>query len=793
MRSKGNSTLAALAVVLVGLLCAEARAQNGPSGYRVRDIEVIGADPATVGAVRQFSGFRIGDVIRPGTDVIQKAIKALMDRGVYNTVNIFFDKVDQATGDVTLIIQVAPYPRIGRITYLGNDELSASDLKESVLLREGSIFSPYELHRSIGRIRQAYATEGYLGCSVTVDTAISSETSRLDITFQIDEGPEVHVDQISFVGNASVSASDLQGAMEDVSTKSFWQVWKSTKFDREGLQRDVERIQRYYRSLGYIDATVAVDTVMIEKASGQARIRIAVVEGRQVFLRSLAVSGNSTYSTEQILRRLDVEPPGPYDQTRLEENLNGNPEQTDVRSLYYDNGYLGFAGSVAETRNASGDSIDVVISITEGTPSTIRYVTIKGNTKTKDKVIRRELYSRPGDVFSRGALIRSLRNLANLNYFNPESLNRPEVVPARDGTKVDITFNVEERPSDTFNASIGLSSQGLTGLLGVSFNNFSIAEPLLGGGGQVLNFNWEFGTYQSTFALGWSDPWFLDSPTSIGGNIFYQTRDVASLSSASSYKLTQTGVTANLGRRLRWPDDYFRVDLGVSLRKNSLDGESTSLYYRDGTELTGAVTLSRSSIDNPVFPTVGSRFVLGNTLAGLGNAQYVKSEAKFDFYSTVANVTENNPFVFYLGTEMGNLWDYGPIADIPPLTFYSMGGTPIGGLNVTPLRGYRDGSIGPVDANGIAIGQVYMKTTAEVRFGVSLNPIPIYVLGFVEGGNVWQKFAEVDPFDMKRSAGLGMRLTIPGVGLLGFDYGYGFDKDTFGVPGTWQFHFQFGR
>lgn len=774
-------------------MAAAAYGQEPLRGYRVRNIQVIGAEPATVGAIRQFAGIGIGDVIRPGTEIIQRAIRALMDRGVYSTVNILFDSVNQTTGDVTLIIQVAQLPRIGRIEYVGNDDIGTSDLKEAVSLREGSVFSPYELRRSITRIMQKYASEGYLGATVVADTAFSAESQRLDVTFRIDQGPEVTITSIAFAGNGAISSSRLLGEMEDVSLKAWWQVWKSSRFERQGLDKDVERIQSYYRSQGFIDATVRVDTVAIDPATGDAHIDIVVHEGGRVVLRSLAITGNSAYATAQILRRLDVEVLAPYDQTRLEENLNGNAEQTDVRSLYYDNGYLGFNAQLHESRTPSGDSIDVIVTVSEGTPSTIRYVTIKGNTKTKDKVIRRELYTRPGDLFSRAALIRSLRNLANLNYFNPESLNRPEVTPARDGTKVDITYQVEERPSDTFNASIGLSSQGLTGLLGVSFNNFSITEPLLGGGGQVLNFNWEFGTYQSTFALGWSDPWFLDSPMSLGGNVFYQTRDVASLSSASSYKLRQAGGSISLGRRLRWLDDYFRIDGGLSFRKNELDGQTTSLYYRNGTEVTIPLTLSRSSIDNPIFPTVGSRAVLGVTSALFGDARYVKTDAKLDFYSTIGHVTENNPFVLYLGAEMGNLWDYGPIADIPPLTFYSMGGTPIGGLNVTPLRGYRDGSIGPVDGNGIAIGQVYMKTAVEIRFGLSLNPIPMYVLAFAEGGNVWQKFAEVDPFDMKRAAGMGVRLTIPGVGLLGFDYGYGFDRDTYGVPGSWQFHFQFGR
>ena len=260
------------------------------------------------------------------------------------------------------------------------------------------------------------------------------------------------------------------------------------------------------------------------------------------------------------------------------------------------------------------------------------------------------------------------------------------------------------------------------------------------------------------------------------------------------YKQEQAGGTVNIGRRLSFPDDYFRVDGGVSFRKNRILGDATrSVYYKNGTELTLSATLSRSSVDNPTFPTFGSRFIFSNTVAGLGDAKYSKHELHFDFYSPLAQLTESNPLVLLLSNEYGFLNDYGPLEHIPPSAFYSMGGTGIGGYNVTPLRGYLDGSIGPVGSDRIPIGKLYTKVTSELRVGISLNPIPLYALVFAEAGNVWERFADVDPFDLKRSMGMGVRVTIPGVGLIGFDYGYGFDRDTEGRLGGWQFHFQFGR
>jgi len=766
-----------------------ARAQVNPAeppSLRIRDIRVEGTRSSTPSAVISFSGLRVGDVLTSTSDALSKAIRNLMERRLFSDVKIYAESLTP-DGQGTIVIVVKEYPRVGSVSFAGNDEIGESDLQELATIQSGDIASPYEFDRTRTKIRGKYSEEGYLFTKVAAtQTPSVTDTGRVDVLFQIDEGPEVRIGEITFSGNQVMSESDLEGAMDDIREKSWWQFWRSSKFDREQLKSDEQRVVDYYRSRGFIDAGIISDSIAINPETGRADVHITVNEGGQVYLRSVTFTGNTVYPTEVLQRRLDAEIGAPYDQMQIERNLHGNEEQTDIQSLYLDNGYLSFNLQLSEQR-PTADSVDVVIKIAEGGQSSIRYVSIVGNTKTRDKVIRRELYTRPGDTFSKAAVIRSLRNLANLNYFNPERL-QPDVQPV-DNTSVDITYQVEERPSDTFNASLGLSSQGLTGMLGVSFTNFSITEPLTGGGGQILNFNWEFGQYLTTFSLGLTEPWLFDDPTSLGASIFYQTRDV------SEYRLRRIGASVNLGRRLRWPDDYFRADLGLNFLRNQIEeGDLTSSsYYRNGSELSATIGLSRSSVDNPIFPTVGSRFSFANTFAGLGDAEYTKHELKFDFFSPLAQFGEANPLVFYLSNEYGYLNDYGPLNLIPPTAFYSMGGTGIGGFNVTPLRGYVDGSIGPVGSDNIPIGKVYTKITSELRFGVSINPIPIYLLAFAEAGNVWERFRQVDPFDLKRSAGLGLRLTIPGVGLLGFDYGYGFDLDSQGVPGGWQFHFQFGR
>ncbi len=775
--------LAALSFVMSTGTAQPVSGGSQPPAIRIRDIRVEGATSSSPSAIIAFSGLHVGDILTSTSDAVSKAIKNLFERRLFSDVKIYAENID-ATG-ATIIIRVKEYQRIGNVTITGNDEISEKDLKDLVTVRTGDIASPYDLDRSREKMKAKYAEEGYLFSKITAIQSPSADTGRVDVVFNIEEGPEVKIGTINFQGNSAVASSDLKGAMEDVKEKSWWQIWRSSKFDRKKLKSDETRIVDYYRSQGYIDAGVVGDSIGINPVTGRTDVRINVTEGKRVYLRSVSITGNTVYPSEVLMRRLDVETGVPYNQLQLEKNLNGNEEQTDVHSLYLDNGYLTFNAQLNEQR-VSEDTVDVTIKIAEGGQSTIRYVTIVGNTKTKDKVIRRELYTRPGETFSKAAVIRSLRNLANLNYFNPERL-QPDVQPV-DATSVDLTYNVEEKPSDTFNASVGLSSQGLSGSLGVSFTNFSIAEPLLGGAGQILNFNWEFGTYQKTFSLGFTEPYLFDDPTSLGGSLFYQTRDVG------SYQLARYGVTGNLGRRLRWPDDYFRLDFGFNALNNKISGDqSASSYYRNGSELSTALVLSRTSIDNPTFPTGGSRFSTSLTYAGFGgDANYFKPELKFEFFSTIAHVTETNPLVFYLGNEYGYLDPLGPSSLIPPTAFYSMGGTGIGGYNTVPLRGYADGTIGPV-TGGIPVGAVYTKISSELRFGVSLNPIPIYMLAFAEAGNVWGKFREVDPFDLKRSVGAGIRVTVPGVGLLGFDYGYGFDLASNGEKGGWQFHFQFGR
>jgi len=474
-----------------------------------------------------------------------------------------------------------------------------------------------------------------------------------------------------------------------------------------------------------------------------------------------------------------------YDVEKFEQNLRGTPDQTDVASLYLDNGYLTFNLEPEEKRVAE-DSLDITIRVYERNQFHIGRVDIKGNTKTKDKVIRRELYTRPGDFFSRAAIIRSVRQLSQLNYFNPEKL-KPDYRLLDDKT-VDLTYEVEEKSSDNVNASVGYSGAfGVTGALGFTINNFDITAPFEGGGGQILNFEWQFGEGARfrTFSIGFTEPWLFDTPTSLGVSLF-DTRTVY------VYDLRQSGGSVRLGRRFKWPDDFFRGDWIFRFQINDIiDGGG---LYQNGKSSQFSITqiFSRNSTDSPIFPTIGSNFSLSIEMSGgpllPGNVDYHKWIFSGETFTPLFG---SERLVLYTSTLQGYVAKFKEDTHINPIDLFIMGGgNGLGVLSTTPLRGYEDRSIGPAQG-----GYVLTKHTAELRLAVALNPIPIYLLGFVEGGNVFENFRKADFLDLNRSYGFGARLLINPIGLIGFDYGYGADdvspKD--GKPDGWRFHFQFGR
>lgn len=781
-----------LAVVLSVVPAAGQR--QAPETYKLLGISVEGNLPGSgteSDAIISRSGLRVGDEITLPGDQIQKAIQRLWALRIFDDVQFLTER--KVENGIYLLIKVHEYPRLERVEVEGADDVGEDDVMKKVTLVRGQIVTPNETKTIVRNIKHLYEEEGHLLAEITVDAkSADTATNRVVVKFVIDEGPGVEIDRVGFAGNTAFSADDLRGEFSDTQEKTWWHFWSHPKFERDKFEKDKKKLTEFYRKNGYLDAEVVSDSTWYSADRRHISVLVNVHEGAQYKIRNITWEGNIVYPAAVLSERLGIAKGEIFNEEKFEQNLRGNPDQTDVASLYLDNGYLKF-NLDPDLRRIGADSVDIIIQVYERNQFRIRHIDIVGNTKTQDNVIRRELFTRPGDFFNRSAIIRSLRQLQQLNYFNPEKLRpEPKLV---DEENVDIVYTVEEKSSDNVNASVGYSGAfGVTGSLGFTINNFSLAEPLSGGGGQVLNFDWQFGEGSRfrTFSLSFTEPWLYNTPTTLGVSL-YDTRQVF------VYDLQQTGLSVRVGRgRLTWPDNYFRIDWTFRFQLNNIIDNGNNFLYQVGktTQYSVTQTISRNSTDNPIFPSTGSNLSLSTEISGgilPGNVRYQKWIFNSDWYTPLF---ATNRLVFSASTIFGYLNGFTDEPNIPPIEYFYMGGVPIGYGYATPLRGYEDRSVGPVlSSGGEAGGNVVAKQTLELRLAITLNPIPIYVLGFAEAGNVYKDFSHTDFFDMKRSFGFGARLMIQPIGLIGFDYGYGADDvlPRDGQPDGWHFHFQFGR
>ncbi|MBL7992563.1 MAG: outer membrane protein assembly factor BamA [Candidatus Kapabacteria bacterium] len=801
--------------------------QQKPVPIKILGLRVESPTPVDTASVLFYAGLEVGDFIDARGGRIQDAIKSLWKRRQYSDVDIVVDRVTFDGTGVYLNVKVKEATHISTIKINGNSAISSKDILKAFDKKDGDVFTPYDLELGRKAVKQLYDKESKPFAKVEVRKEETDTLNVYRIVLDIKESVTFYVNSIVFPGAKNFTDAEIAGAFEDTKTKQWWEIWKNNKFEQKKYEKDKnEKLMTFYRKNGFIDAQVLGDSLAFNDSLESVDIRIKVDEGQKVYIRNISFEGNLVFPSIYLEYRLQMQKGDLYNADKFDKNLQGNEEQNDVASLYMNNGYL-TARVEKEEKRVAPDSVDIVVKVFERNQFTIRRVEIEGNTKTKDKVIRRELFVRPGDFFNRAAIIRSVRFLGQLNFFNQEKL-RPDVKLA-DNSQVDITFKVEERSNDTFNASFGYAGAfGFTGSVGITLNNFSVAEPLQGGGGQIFNLNYErgggFGNQGagfnnsfaggalSTFTLGLTEPWLFDEPTTLGFNIF-DTQNFF-------FSNQRTGVSVNIGRRLRWPDDFFRADWVLQglnnqiLQGGQLSAQSTQFFAR-GLEFALSQTISRISIDNGMFPTEGSRFVFATKVSGgsigLGQMDYFKNQLTLESYTPLLQIAEQNRLTLRLNADMGYVTGLNPATElIPPLELYYMGGTVLGGFAITPLRGYPDRQIGPrlpQEGNPQGTtpqgGRAMMLLNAELRFAVTLNPVPIYAMAFVEAGNVWDRISSVNPFDLKRSAGVGVRFLINPIGLLGFDYAYGFDPilgldgtrvgDSNGTSPGWRFHFQFGR
>ncbi len=819
-----------LSLILLLITLAEVYPQTQKINYKVLGISVIGNKSADAATIIANTGLKVGDEISMPGDQTNNAIKRLWNLGIFQDVQILIEK--KIENGVFLQLKVQEYPRLEKIVLNGNDEISSDAIDKKINIVRGQTLKPQEIARLVNKIKSLYDDDGYLNAKIlpgyysffhadTVDEELNvtwrdekdfskefKTTYKLDkssslnsvakikdrtvVMLNITEGDEVTIEHIKFHGNKAYPDDELISQFDETKEPKWWKFWSSPKFKKDKFEKDKELLTNFYRKNGYRDFVVLRDSTVFSEDKKHLDVLIDVYEGEQYKVRDIIWEGNTVYPSEELTARLAFKKGDVFDYEKFNQNLHYNEKQTDVSSLYQDNGYLGFQLDAKEEKVAP-DSIDIRIKINEGNRFKVGKVDITGNDKTKDKVIRRELYTIPGSYFSRGYILRSLQQLANLQYFNSEALYKTGVDyrPANDSI-VNIIYKVEEKSSDYLNASVGYSGAfGFSGAIGFTLSNFSLAEPLQMGGGQILNFNWQFGVgnFYRTFSLGFTEPWFMDTPTSLGFDLF-DTRQ------RYVYDLQQSGVTLRVGKRLTWPDDFFYIQGTMRFQYNDvIDGAG---YYPTGLsrQYTLGSTITRTDIDNPIFPTRGSKIMLSGELSGgpflPGNVDYYKMLLKAEWYRPLFR---SNRFVLYTSVDLGYIGTLKDNTPIQPFEYFYMGGN---GLIIatTPLRGYEDRSLGLRDplSNNVRGSSVMAKYTTEFRVALAMEPIPIYLLAFAEAGNVYLDMKNTDLFNLKRSVGIGARILLNPIGLIGFDYGYGFDRRSVdGQDPQWLFHFQFGK
>lgn len=818
-----------LLLIIVFFTSVSVFSQQQRSTYKILGVSVEGNKSSDANTIVVSSGLKVGDEIQVPGDKTINAIRNLWALNIFSDVQIIIDK--QLADGVFLLIKVEEYPRIEKVVIEGNDEISTDDIEKKITFLRGSILKPQEVTKLMQRVNKLYEEDGYFNTTFNTKyyTYFSADTTEDNILvrwrntsdladeyemeysiddnkssnligkikdrkllkIEIKEGNTIKVRDISFEGNDAFDDGDIRGAMDETSIARWWKFWSSGKFDPEKYKEDKNLILKFYQKNGYRDAEILSDTLIYSNDKKDVNIVMNVYEGPQYKIRNITWDGNTVYPAYVLSERLEFMRGDVYDLEKFEQNLHGNEKQSDVSALYLDNGYLMFNLQTKETK-VGEDSIDINIRVEERNQFKVDKVDIYGNDKTKEKVIRRELYTVPGDYFNRALLFRSVQNLANLQYFNSEKLYGADGITTKlsSDSTVNVGFNVEEKSSDYLNASVGYSgSYGFSGSVGVTLSNFSMAEPFRLGGGQILSFSWQFGVgnYYRTFTLGFTEPWLYDTPTSVGAEVF-DTRQ------QYYYDLRQSGATIRVGRKLKWPDDFFYVQGRVRYQYNNvIEGLN---YYKEGktNQVSLGALITRKNIDNPTFPSTGSSLALDAELSGgplPGDVDYLKIGFTAEWYRRLFNT---NRLTFYTIANMGYIDEIVPGTNIQPFEFFYMGGN---GLIIatTSLRGYDDRTVGPRNAAGNVIGgRVMAKVGTELRFALTLEPIPLFLIAFAEAGNVFENFQKTDIFDLRRSVGFGARVIINPIGLIGFDLGYGFDRKlTDGKDPSWLFHFQFGK
>ncbi len=868
-----QSTAAGLlmAISTVGDMSAQNKIVNPDISYagtprlcEIGGISVTGVEGYEDYVLIGLSGLTEGQSIEvPGTEITE-AVKRYWRHGLFSEVSITADSI--VDSKIYLCIHLALRPRVSEINYSGIKKSEREDLEAKLGIMKGNQITPNMIDRAKILAKKYFDEKGFKNAEIDIvqrDDVTGKNKVILDVN--IDKKSKMKIRHIIIEGNENLSDRKIKGGWfrKGVLTKmneagKLYSFLKSKKFTDERYKEAKQNLIDKYNELGYRDMTIDVDSVW-NNDEKHVNLYLKIDEGQKYYIRNITWAGNVVASTDYLNRVLGMKKGDVYNQKQLNKRLK--EDEDAVGNFYWNNGYLFYRVDPTEI-NVVGDSIDLEMRIYEGDQAHISHVRIFGNDRVYEEVVRRELRTKPGDLFSKEALMRSAREIQSMGHFNPETVE-PDIQPNQEDGTVDINWNLEQKSNDQVELSFGWGQTGIIGRVSLKLNNFSMRN-LFGknkmhrgimpvGDGEQLALSFQSnGTYYQSYSVNYSAPWFggkrpnafnvgfyYSKQTDVNSNYYNQSWMNNYYSYYGSYNnnyynnyesyldddkfVKLLGISLGWGKRLRWPDDYFQLVMSLSYQRYMLqDWQYFLIHNGNCNNINLGITLSRSSIDNMYFPRRGSEFMASvtvtppwslwdnkdySTLATDANSASYNNELqdkyrwieyhkwKFKSKTYTALTGGQKCLVLMTRVEFGILGSYNSNKKSPFETFY-MGGDGMSGYSTgyaqetIGLRGYENGSLTPYSANGYA----YDRFSLELRYPFMLGNTTIYGLSFLEGGNAWYETKKFNPFDMKRSAGVGVRIFLPMVGLMGIDWAYGFDKVLYtGTRGGSQFHFVLGQ
>ena len=827
---------------------------NNPKKYIVGGVKLEGNEHFSQEQILQLAGLQKGMEVTVPSEDVTNIVKRLWGQRFFDDVSVVIDSIAPTRDTAFFKIAIIERPRVSRWTFSGVKSGEEKELLERLNFRRGGEFSDYVAKTSTDIIKRYYKEKGFYNVKVDVNTKRDSVIrSAIRVQFAVDKGQKVKIKKITFNGAENVKESKLVRSMKKTRDARLQNFFSSKKFQEKEYENDKRSLLTAFNEAGFRDARIVKDTMYYIEPN-KLQIDFEIDEGKRYYFRDITWTGNSVYSSENLNEVLKIGKGDVYDVVTMQKRLFGGGKQSeyDVSKLYRDNGYLFFNLQPVEM-TVEGDSVDVEMRISEGKPATLNNIVINGNDLTNERVIRRQVFTRPGYLFSQSDFERSIREIASMGQFDPEAIMGEggySIVPNPMNNTVDLVYNVTEKPSSQLELSGGWGGNTFVATVGVSFNNFSTRRffdktawrPVPLGDAQNLSVRFQTnGTYYTSLSASFSEPWlFGKKPTSLNMSLYYtrQTNSYIYYNILNNDEYMEVyGFAAGIGKRLKWPDNYFVLYNQLSWQTYRLQNWAYQFLFNTGIShnLSYTLSLSRTSTDQQIYPRQGSDFSVSLQLTPPYSLLRKKDKGVLDMDGNPTKVDDwrkiNYDFqtsqdrykwieyhkwsfkgavysklvgdlVLMARAQFGYLGYYNRNWGYSPFEGFRVGGDGMSGYDtygseIISLRGYENYSLTPTATSSYNTtgnyyaGNVYDKFTVELRYPVILQPqSTIYALLFLEGGNCWSDIRDFNPFQIKRSAGVGVRVFLPMIGLLGVDWGWGFDDP---VNGKSQFHFVIGQ